>query len=72
MPKNKRVRGNTFTISMITSFNAGHRHKWMKGRKFTTINFITGKHKHKINLIRMIAMPSRKGGHPHKLLKRRR
>lgn len=75
--KNRRKRGNAFAICnkalfMITSFNLGHRHKWIKGMKFTTISFVTGKHKHKINLRRMITMPSRKGGHSHKLLKRKR
>ncbi len=73
--KNKRKRGNPFAICnrallLPTTRNAGHRHKWMKGRKFTTINFITGRHKHKINLRRMIAMKSRRGGHIHKLLRR--
>ncbi len=73
--KNRRKRGNPFAICnkallKLTSFNAGHRHKWMKGRKFTTISLITGKHSHKINIRRMIAMSSKRVRHSHRLLRR--
>ena len=53
---------------MFTSVDAGHRHKWKRGLRFTSFN---DKHKHKVNVQRMAALPNRKGGHAHKLLKKK-
>ncbi len=47
---------------MLTSKNDGHRHKWMRGKMFTTIN---SGHKHRIKGM----MALRADGHTHKLLK---
>ncbi len=50
---------------MITSISEGHSHTWKREDKFTS--FDNG-HKHKINLKRRLALPSKKGGHTHNLL----
>ena len=50
----------------ITTKNSGHRHKWMRVRKFTSV---VRKHRHKINFKRKIALPVKRGGHAHRLRK---
>lgn len=50
-----------------TTYNKGHRHKWMSGRGYTTFD---GGHKHKINRKKMIAMMGGKYPHIHRLLKK--
>ncbi len=49
-----------------TSFNAGHKHKWMEGRKYTTID---SKHNHPINEKLKVALKGTTK-HKHKLLRK--
>lgn len=74
MSKQKRKKGIKSTKAICianlfkkTSYNKGHRHKWMSRRGYTTIN---KGHKHKINKKRMLAMIDGKYPHIHKLYKK--
>lgn len=53
-------------VQFITSKDAGHRHKWERGRIFSTIN---QGHRHTIDFSRRKALPFTVGGHMHRLLK---
>ena len=73
--KKLKGKGNPFAICkaalkkkrMITSKNAGHSHTWTFASKLTSKN---SGHRHKINFRTKKAMPNKKGGHSHKLLKK--
>ena len=51
---------------LITTFNAGHNHRYKRGNKYTS--FDSG-HRHLVNRIRLIALPTRVGGHSHRILR---
>ena len=52
-----------------TTYNKGHKHEWMSGRGYTTIE---AGHNHKINLKKLLAIASGKDNHTHRLLKKRK
>jgi len=52
--------GNLFKS---TTFNKSHKHKWMKGRGYTTI---TDGHSHKINIKKRLGLQN--NNHTHRLL----
>lgn len=47
-----------------TSITNGHFHYWNKTSNITTIN---QGHSHKIDSLRRLAAPNKKGGHSHRL-----
>lgn len=52
-----------------TTVDAGHRHYWEPGKKYTTAN---SGHKHKINQSKKLALPVKPGQHNHKLTKEKK
>ena len=51
----------------FTSITSSHRHKWLRTRRFTTVN---NGHSHRISTGRKLALANKKGGHTHRLLSR--
>ena len=51
-----------------TTWNARHRHTFKKGERFTSYSSVTGRHRHKISIRMKLALPSKRGGHKHRLL----
>jgi len=71
--RKRKYKANPYAICSKVLFRNttrvnDHKHRWMRGRSYTTISGKIVMHKHRVSVKKKIALPNFRGGHSHKLL----